>query len=553
MERFSVRGWGVFLAISLCFGWSTSASAQFTVGGAVYVDVDNPLTSGLQNVTVLVEGGGQTFEGVTSGGSGVWFVEDLPEGVYDVTPIFQDWCFQHVAGGIIGEPPPLEIIVDFDHRATNLSLQFLGRQSDCDPVCGDGACDAGESCDTCPQDCDCDCPASRDLSNPQPSYCPGEPKQVTILITVPPQTTAIGVEDAPPSGWVASNISHGGVWDSVRGKVKWGPFFEPFPTEVRYDVIPSFDDSGTACFDGTLSLDGIDETICGDQCTNAECCPYMGADQPRAECLGCSDCLACGTCEDNRIVLCEMSGYACAWKRGCNDDLSGMTRAAFIWRTDECYCWQGDESFWFGTDCSASDSGCCLTAAAGSPRGGRGQGANRSMPDVYEADVDTLVTVLIVPPVGTVAWALAEAIPQGWTVTAPSHGGSWIPEKRSVRWGPFFDEPFPSEVTYRLRPPMGEAGEHCLTGAVSFDGFDETIKGESCVRETRFHDSDSDGEIDLNDYADFLRCAGSNGQGATSGSDSGRRGCTAIFDADNSGALDLIDWASLQVAFTVSQ
>lgn len=551
MERCSVPGWVAFLATGICLGWSASALADFTVGGAVYVDVNFPLTSGLQNVTVVVEGGGLTFEGVTSGGSGVWFVEGLPEGVYNVTPILPDWCFQHVTGGIIGGPPPLEIIVDFDHRAANLSLQFLARQTDCVPLCGDGVCDAGESCDTCPQDCDCDCHASRDLSNPQPLYCPGERKQVTILITPPSGITAIGVEDAPPFGWVASNISNGGVWDAVRGQVKWGPFFEPFPSELRYDVTPSFDDSGTACFEGTISFDGMNEGICGEGCTDAECCPHMRADQPREECPGCLDCSACGSCEDRQVVLCEMSGYACAWNRGCNDDLSGMTRAAFIWKTDECYCWQADESFWFGTDCPAPDSGCCLASAAGSHSAGRGEGANRNLPRLYHADVDTVVTISIVPPVGTVAWALAEAVPQGWTVTAPSHGGSWIAGKRSVRWGPFFDEPFPADLTYRIRPPKGETGEHCLTGAVSFDGFDESIKGESCVREARLHDSNSDGQIDLNDYADFLLCASPNGKAATSGFDSGRRGCIEIFDADGSGALDLTDWGSLQAAFTV--
>lgn len=551
MKQSLVRGWVAVLVISIGVGWSANASADFTVGGAVYTDVDNPLTSGLQNVTVIVEGGGLTFEGFTVGGSGVWFVEDVPEGVYQVTPTLPDWCFQHVQAGIIGEPPPLEIVVDFDHRALNLSLQFLGRQTDCTPLCGDGLCDPDETCDTCPQDCECDCHARRDLSEPQASYCPDERKNVIILITPSPGTSAIGLEDAPPLDWVVGNISHGGVWDKVRGKVKWGPFFEPFPAEVRYEVIPAPDDSGTECFAGTISLDGIDETICGDQCADAECCPYMSADQPRDACLGCSDCSACGICEDRRIVLCETSGYSCAWRRGCNDDLSGMTRAAFIWRTDECYCWRGDDLFWFGTDCPAPDSGCCLTETAGSHSDGRGNGAKRDLPEAYQADVDSLVTISIVPPVGTVALALAEAVPQGWTVTDPSHDGSWIPEKRSVRWGPFFDEPFPSEITYWIRPPLAETGEHCLAGAVSFDGFNEAIKGESCARVTRFHDSNGDGQVDLADYADFLRCISPNGDAATSGTDSGRRGCLDIFDADGSGQLDLIDWGSLQAAFTI--
>ena len=52
---------------------------------------------------------------------------------------------------------------------------------------------------------------------------------------------------------------------------------------------------------------------------------------------------SCGACEDRQVVICEMSGYACAWRQGCNDDLAGMTRSATIWTSGECYCWGWDD------------------------------------------------------------------------------------------------------------------------------------------------------------------------------------------------------------------
>jgi hypothetical protein len=39
------------------------------------------------------------------------------------------------------------------------------------------------------------------------------------------------------------------------------------------------------------------------------------------------DCTTCttGACADGQVSMCELVGYACAWMRGCNDDLAGMT------------------------------------------------------------------------------------------------------------------------------------------------------------------------------------------------------------------------------------
>jgi hypothetical protein len=48
--------------------------------------------------------------------------------------------------------------------------------------------------------------------------------------------------------------------------VKCGPFFEPFPTEIHYIVTPPEDACGAACFGGTVSFDGINQAIDGEQC-----------------------------------------------------------------------------------------------------------------------------------------------------------------------------------------------------------------------------------------------------------------------------------------------
>ena len=101
----------------------------YTVGGAVYTDLDNPITSGLEGVTVTVQGDGGVFEGTTAGQSGVWSVSEVPEGTYAVMPTLENWCFRHVQGGVLGIAPPIYIVVDWDHRAENLSIQFLASES----------------------------------------------------------------------------------------------------------------------------------------------------------------------------------------------------------------------------------------------------------------------------------------------------------------------------------------------------------------------------------------------------------------------------------------
>lgn len=111
-----------------------------------------------------------------------------------------------------------------------------------------------------------DCAASRILSDPVNDYCGGETKTIHFALNVPVGTVVIGIEDSPPVGWLVSNISDGGIYDVVNAKVKWGPFFAPLPVMVMYDVTPAINKTGLRCFDGTISIDGINQPICGDEC-----------------------------------------------------------------------------------------------------------------------------------------------------------------------------------------------------------------------------------------------------------------------------------------------
>jgi len=99
----------------------------------------------------------------------------------------------------------------------------------------------------------------------------------SLTLAPPAGTWALGIEESPPVGWTVSNISDGGLWDAVHEKIKWGPFFEPFPTYVTYEFTPLPGAEDEHCFAGTVSLDGINGPIVGDACLTD--CPAGDFDQ----------------------------------------------------------------------------------------------------------------------------------------------------------------------------------------------------------------------------------------------------------------------------------
>ena len=108
------------------------------------------------------------------------------------------------------------------------------------------------------------CSATRALST---GYVPGLPLPVSITVQPEPSTQVYSVEDTPPSGWAVSDISHGGLFDGLTEKVKWGFFFDGDARTLTYTVSPPIGELAQRCFGpGIVSCNDVDQAIVGDEC-----------------------------------------------------------------------------------------------------------------------------------------------------------------------------------------------------------------------------------------------------------------------------------------------
>jgi hypothetical protein len=335
--------------------------------------------------------------------------------------------------------------------------------------------------------CDETCKATRGFEDAV--YCPGRVKLIHIDLGAIPVNSGVAIEDSPPVNWTVGAISNGGSYDAVNDKVKWGPLFSPFPAEVTYEVTPDNAAEGQRCFSGIVSVDGASDSLCGEDCVNYQCCPYMAAETPQPPCALCnvSSCEGCttGACLDASMSLCEVIAYGCAWVRGCNDDINGLTRAAFIWRNGECYCFDETAQEFITTDCGAGDSCCAAASVAVSPivsaptttstLSSVYRGVARDGTSTWELSID------VVPPIGTAGSAAELVIPTGWKVVSVGDDGAFDAEHGKIKWGPFFDDAVRT-LTVSLQPKLGRtagksrmitsAQKLSLRGTVSFDGVD---------------------------------------------------------------------------------
>jgi hypothetical protein len=111
----------------------------------------------------------------------------------------------------------------------------------------------------------------------------------------------------------------------------------------------------------------------------------------------------------------------------------------------------------------------------------RAASVTRSLPAHYTPSTPLAVELTVHPDPGVRVQLVAEGIPAGWSVTAPSHDGAFDAGHRSIKWGPFLDA-LPRTLTYRVTPPATTTGTHTFDGEARFDGTAVRTDGGQTTR-----------------------------------------------------------------------
>jgi hypothetical protein len=106
----------------------------------------------------------------------------------------------------------------------------------------------------------------------------------------------------------------------------------------------------------------------------------------------------------------------------------------------------------------------------------------RDLLPCYIAGAANQVGIDVTPPAGTLAYAVEDQPPAGWTVSNISDGGVFDGTTGRVKWGPFFDANS-RMLTYDVTPPAGTTGPVNWTGLASFDGVNEELGGDVAIAE----------------------------------------------------------------------
>jgi len=118
------------------------------------------------------------------------------------------------------------------------------------------------------------CTADRTIVSPG---CSAGPYRVTINAHAAGSGTKVyAIEDRPPPGWDVTNVSAAGVFDPVRGRVRWGLFSDGTDRTHTYDLTGPVA-GAIACFgNGIISCDGVNQRISGDRCADGHDCQPDG-------------------------------------------------------------------------------------------------------------------------------------------------------------------------------------------------------------------------------------------------------------------------------------
>jgi len=278
----------------------------------------------------------------------------------------------------------------------------------------------------------------------------GDTVDVEIVVTPNAGVESHTVVEDPPFSFNVFNINEAGVFDGEF--VTWGPYFVDTPRTLSYRTRVADWVDGPISFDGTITVDGTDEAVCGDRTIAPVSMHPADVDA------------------DGRIDAGEADAYAEAWKRGERWPI-GSGEIPASWVTNAGALWQAGEAYRYD---DTAEPPWVSDVAAKREAGGE---VTVRYPGSYRVDRAMPVAVSVRPQAGTLAWTLEQVLPDGFAVEGlDATGGTFDAAARTLVWGPYFDDA-PQTIRYSLSHVEGTPAAVKISGTATFDGVGADASG----------------------------------------------------------------------------
>jgi len=333
--------------------------------------------------------------------------------------------------------------------------------------------------------------AARDLPV---EFSPGTP--FTLSIEVSPHTNTLFwiVSEMLPSGWAASNISHGGSYSAVLQQVQWGPFIDSTPLTLTCSLIPPGNAIGVAVFSGQAQFDTLTVQTGGDSQSAArlsgggsvvrqlpryylprQSLPVVLAVVPSGDvsAQGVDDVFPAGWIVDpasvtgGGLVLTNEGKVRWLFLDGLPHDLAYTITPPGDAAGEARFAGQGT----FGGVTSLAGGSTNIFLQPGGT-------AARSLPGYFVPGLPVDVVVDVVTDTNVVFLTVIDMPPTGWLVDSISHGGSFDPTNGIVRWI-MEAGASPTALAYRAWPPDSSTNDGRFDGTAFFDGRAIPVAGDT--------------------------------------------------------------------------
>lgn len=298
-----------------------------------------------------------------------------------------------------------------------------------------------------------------------PGYSAGAKLSVALSAVPPTTTLSYSVEESVPVGWIVTDISDGGSFESASRKIRFGPFVDGLPRALHYSITPPVNETDRERITGTTVLGGDQFATAGGQILD----PILlhPADSAPA---------------DAWLTLAELTAYGAAWRQGAAWVMppnpiptAYLNKAIALWRGGETYAADtnvtGFPQSWQNIRPKTGQDRPAEPAISTTGNWGT---ATSIMGSTFKPGVESTVLLLVEPSTNVLVYAVEEQTPPDWQTTAISDGGVLDPNSGRIKWGPFFDHTS-RRLTYRA---TGTTNQAVFAGWASMDGAVIAIGGQ---------------------------------------------------------------------------